>query len=185
MWLTFLLAAFTGRCLPCSPNESGFVLRQGLPPHVADTVDDAVILGLRAVVDQEEIETARWMSTHTRSPGVKTFTRSLLRGHSNAQSTAAALATRLRIERKTPADSDSAVVRRHHDAMASLRRLSGAERDRAFLRSVRDDHIGEIAKVNGWYGPAARRDSVKAYLQAIMPTLARHRDTAARLLAGR
>jgi putative membrane protein len=158
------------------------VLRQGLPARVADTMNDAAILGLRAVVDQSEIETARWAATHATSPRVKAFTQSLLRGHSNAQNTAAALATRLKIERKVPGDSDSAIVHRHRETMAALRQLHGAAFDRAFLRSVRDDHVAEIAKVSGWYGPGAKRDSVKAYLVAILPTLRKHRDTAEQLL---
>jgi hypothetical protein len=106
----------------------------------------------------------------------------LLRGHSSAQNTAAALATRLKIERRIPADSDSAIVRRHRETMTALHRLHGAAFDRAFLQSVRDDHVGEIARVSAWYGPAAKRDSVKAYLGAIMPTLRKHRDTAEQLL---
>ena len=184
MWFALLLMAFGGRSLPCTDAPTATFLRQGIPGRVADTMNDAAILGLRAVVDQEEIETARWAATRAASPRVRAFTQSLLRGHSNAQNTAAALATRLRIERKVPGDSDSAVVRRHRATMASLRQLHGAAFDRAFLRSVRDDHVVEIAKVNAWYGPAAKQDSVKAYLQAIMPTLTRHRDTAERLLGG-
>jgi hypothetical protein len=88
-------------------------LHQGIPGRATDTMNDAAILGLRAVVDH------------------------------------------------------------------------GTAFDRAFLKSVRDDHVGEIAKVNAWYGPAAKRDSVKAYLRTIMPTLAKHRDTAEKLLASK
>lgn len=185
MWLTLLLVALGVRSAPTGYEASGMVLRQGLPARVADTMNDAAILGLRAIVDQEEIETARWAATHSTSPRVKAFTQSLLRGHSSSQSTAAALATRLRIERKVPGDSDSAVVQRHRQTMTTLRSLHGAAFDRAFLQSVRDDHISEIAKVNGWYGPGAKRDSVKAYLVAIMPTLRKHRDTAEQLLGGK
>lgn len=182
MWFPLWLVAVGGQCLPCHHNVAEISLRQGLPPRVADTMNDAAILGVRAVVDEEEIETARWAATHSTSPRVKAFTQSLLRGHSSAQNTAAALATRLKIERRIPADSDSAIVRRHRETMTALRRLHGAAFDRAFLRSVRDDHVGEIAKVGVWYGPAAKQDSVKAYLVAIMPTLRKHRDTAELLL---
>jgi predicted outer membrane protein len=185
MWFTLWLVAFGGQCLSCRHDVSGFPLRQGLPARVADTMNDAAILGIRAVVDQEEIETARWAATHSTSPRVKAFTQSLLRGHSNAQNTAAALATRLRIERKIPGDSDSAIVRRHRETMSALHQLHGTAFDRAFLKSVRDDHVSEIAKVGAWYGPGAKRDSVKAYLQAIMPTLAKHRDAAEKLLASK
>jgi putative membrane protein len=184
MLLTVLLVALGGTSAPGALEAAELAPRQGLPTRVADTMNDAAILGLRAVVDQEEIETARWAATHSTSPRVKTFTQSLLRGHSNAQNTAAALAARLKIERKIPGDSDSAIGRRHRETMATLRELHGTAFDRAFLRSVRDDHVAEIAKVNDWYGPAAKRDSVKAYLQAIMPTLMKHRDTAAQLLGG-
>jgi putative membrane protein len=185
MWLTLWLLAFGGQCLSCRHDAPGFLVRQGLPARVADSMNDAAILGLRAIVDQEEIETARWAATHSTSPRVRAFTQSLLRGHSSSQNTAAALATRLKIERKVPNDSDSAVQRRHRQTMATLRTLHGAAFDRAFLTSVRDEHVAEIAKVNAWYGPGAKRDSVKAYLQAIMPTLAKHRDTAEKLLGSK
>jgi predicted outer membrane protein len=174
--ITIALGALCGVCV--GPGLAA----QGIPVAPPDTVGDAHILGLRAVVDQQEIETARWAASHTKSRQVKDFTASLLRGHTNAQNTAAALADRLHIERRIPADSNAAIVTRHQVTMASLRRLSGAEFDRVFLQAIRDEHASEIDKVNNWYGPAAKNDSVKAYLTAIMPTLVKHRDTATRLL---
>lgn len=180
MRIIALLAALGGVCGQIVP-----AMAQGLPPRVADSMNDAAILGLRAIVDQSEIETARLAAQRSGSPQVRAFTQSLLRGHSTAQNTAAALAIRLGIERKVPGDSDSAVTTRHRATMATLRRLHGAAFDRAFLLSVRNEHVEEIAKVNDWYTPGAQRDSVKAYLVAIMPTLEKHRDTAERLLGGK
>ncbi|MGH7522969.1 MAG: DUF4142 domain-containing protein [Gemmatimonadales bacterium] len=174
------LTALGALCLPGVP-----VAAQGLPPRVADSMNDAAILGLRAIVDQSEIETARLAAQRSSSPQVRAFTQSLLRGHSTAQNTAAALAVRLKIERKVPGDSDSAVTTRHRTTMATLRGLHGAAFDHAFLVSVRNEHVEEIARVNDWYTPGAQRDSVKAYLIAIMPTLEKHRDTAERLLRGK
>ena len=42
---------------------------------------------------------------------------------------------------------------------AALRSLKGAAFDRAFLTAVRDEHIAEIAKVNGWYADKATSDA--------------------------
>ncbi len=152
---------------------------------VADTpftMSDGYILGLRNMVDEEEIETARLAIGRASNDSVQAFARTLLHGHSNAQNSASALGKRLGITLMIPADSDSAIVHRHRVEVARLTRLHGAPFDRAFLTYVRDDHRATIEKVNNWYRPAASNDSVKAYLHSIMPTLESHERTAARLL---
>ncbi len=146
------------------------------------TMNDGYILGLRNMVDQQEIETARLAIGRASNAKVVDFARVLLRGHSNAQNSAAAMGKRLGITLRIPADSDSAIVARHKVEVARLMKLRGAAFDRLFLTYVRDDHIATIARVKNWYGPAAKNDSVKAYLREIMPTLESHERTAAQLL---
>ncbi|MGH7583305.1 MAG: DUF4142 domain-containing protein [Gemmatimonadales bacterium] len=153
--------------------------------QLADSLTDGAILGLRATVDQEEIETARLAAKKAHDPRVRTFTKSLLRGHTNAQVSATELAKRWKIPLRIFADSDSAIVRRHRADMTRLRALKGALFDRVFLESVRDDHANEIAKDTSWYLPAAQNDSVKMYLREIMPTLRKHLATAEKLLDDR
>jgi len=146
------------------------------------TMSDGYILGLRNMVDEEEIETARLAIGRASNPKVLAFARALLHGHSNAQNSASALGRRLGITLMIPADSDSAIVTRHRAEVARLMKLHGASFDRVFLTYVRDDHLATIAKVNSWYRPVASNDSVKAYLASIMPTLESHEKTAAQLL---
>ena len=153
--------------------------------HAVVTLDDSFILGVRANVDQEEIETARWATTHASAKPVRDFAQSLLRGHSNAQNAAMVLAYNLKVDLKVPGDTDLAIRRRSDDAQKSLRTLKGASFDRAFLTAIRDEHISEIEKVNNWYASIAASDSVKAYLHDIMPTLVKHQQTAERLLAAK
>jgi predicted outer membrane protein len=158
-------------------------LRQGIPTAHAIPMNDATILGLRATVDEEEIESAQWAVKHASSPTVRDFARSLLRGHGNAQNSAKGIADRLKVRINIPGDTDSALVSRHNVEMASLRTAKGRQFDRVFLQAVRDDHMNEIAKVTNWYLPAARNDSVRTYLHDIMPTLAKHQQIAEKLLA--
>ncbi len=146
------------------------------------TMNDGYIFGLRNMVDQEEIETARLAIGRASNPKVVSFARLLLHGHSSAQNSASALGKRLGITLRIPADSDSAIVHRHRAEVARLTKLHGTAFDRVFLTYVRDDHIATIARVNTWYLPAASNDSVKAYLHSIMPTLESHEKTAAQLL---
>jgi putative membrane protein len=146
------------------------------------TMTDGYILGLRNMVDEEEIETARLAIGKASDDSVRAFARSLLHGHSNAQNSASAFGKRLDITLMIPADSDSAIVHRHRAEVARLMKLNGAQFDRAFLTYVRDDHIATIARVRNWYAPAADNAQVKKYLQDIMPTLQAHQRTAAHLL---
>lgn len=179
MRFTALLGSIGATFAMFSVNASA----QGIT-HAEVTLDDSFILGVRANVDQEEIETARWAVTHGSTKQVRDFAQSLLRGHSNAQNAATALATQLKVELKIPGDTGQAISKRQAAAKASLRNLSGAKFDRAFLIAIRDEHTSEIDKVNNWYASIVASDSVKAYLHAIMPTLVKHQQTAEKLLAG-
>lgn len=165
----------------CAVGSAG-AAAQGIP-RTEIVVDDAFILGTRVNVDQAEIETAQWAAKHASSKQVREFAQSLLRGHSNAQNAAQVLAANLRIELKILGDTSKALNWRTDAAKSEMRRLKGAKFDRAFLTAIRDEHASEIEKVNGWYASAATSDSVKAYLQAITPTLVKHQQTAARLLS--
>ena len=180
MRYTALLGSIGAMCALATANASA----QGIT-HAVITLDDSYILGVRASVDQEEIETARWAATHGSTKPVRDFAQSLLRGHANAQNAAKDLAAQFKTELKIPGDTSQAITKRGAAARASLRRLSGAKFDRAFLIAIRDEHTSEIDKVNNWYASVAASDSVKAYLHAIMPTLVKHQQTAEQLLTGK
>jgi predicted outer membrane protein len=154
---------------------------QGIPAPAEIKLDDSYILGVRATVDEEEIEMAQWATTHGSTKAVRDFAKSLLAGHISAQNTAQVLAYNLKIPLHIPADTDQAITRRE-EQQASLHRLSGAKFDRAFLTAVEVEHVREIEKVNGWYASMAASDTVKAYLHNIMPTLVKHQEGAERLL---
>jgi len=155
---------------------------QGIP-RAEITLDDSYILGVRASVDQAEIEAARWQAVHGSSAEVRSFAQSLLKGHANAQNAAKDLAARMKVDLRITGDTNDAINWRKAVAKSSLEQLSGTKRDRAFLMAIRDEHAAEITKVNSWYASIAASDSVKAYLHAIMPTLVKHEQTATRLLS--
>jgi putative membrane protein len=180
MRYTALLGSIGALCATIAVSASA----QGIPAPAQITVDDSYILGVRANVDQSEIETARWAMTHGSTKAVRDFAQSLLRGHSAAQNQAEDLAKRLNIDLKIPADTDRAIRDRDSAQRLALHALSGAKYDHAFLFAIWDEHNAEIDKVNGWYASAATSDSVKAYLHAIMPTLVKHQQTAEKLMGG-
>lgn len=175
---TIRIAVLGTLCVSMAIGASG----QGIP-RAEIKLDDSFILGVRARVDQEEIESARWATTHASSNEVRQFAQSLLRGHSSAQNAALRLAVQLKTELKITGDTDQAISRRQVASQAALHVLKGKYFDRAFLTAVRDEHASEIDKVNRWYAEVADNDSVKAYLKEIMPTLVKHQQTAERLLA--
>jgi putative membrane protein len=155
---------------------------QGIP-RAEIVLDDSFILGVRASVDQAEIETAQWAARHAARKDIRDFAQSLLRGHSSAQNAAKNIAAQLKVDLKIRKDTSDAIARRAAVAQAQLRKLSGRKFDQAFLTAIRDEHTSEIDKVNNWYASAAASDSVKAYLHTIMPTLIKHQQTAEKLLA--
>jgi putative membrane protein len=150
--------------------------------HAEITLDDSYILGVRANIDQEEIEISRMALTRGSTKPVRYFAKSLLAGHTNAQNAAEALGYNLKIPLKIPGDTDQAIRQRNADEQASLRKLKGVKFDRAFLTAISVEHAREIQKVNTWYASMAVSDSVKAYLHDIMPSLTQHQQTADKLL---
>jgi predicted outer membrane protein len=154
---------------------------QGVPAPAEVKLDDSFILGVRATVDEEEIEMAQWAATHGSTKPVRDFAKSLLAGHTSAQNTAQVIAYNLKISLKIPADTDHAITSREQQ-QAALHQLKGAKFDRAFLTAVEVEHAREIEKVNGWYASMGPSDTVKAYLHDIMPTLIKHQQGAEKLL---
>jgi predicted outer membrane protein len=177
MRLGTLSASISSLCAAFALHASA----QGIPAPAEIKLDDSYILGVRATVDQEEIEMARWATTHGSTKPVRDFAKSLLAGHASAQNTAEVLAYNLKIPLKIPADTDQAITDREAE-QASIRRLSGAKFDRAFLTAVEVEHVREIEKVNSWYASMATSDTVKTYLHDIMPTLVKHQQAAEKLL---
>ena len=75
MLLAFLVLASPRPCIPCIHSTAFMALRQGIYTAHALPMDDATILGLRATVDEEEIESAQWAIKHASSPAVRDFAR--------------------------------------------------------------------------------------------------------------
>ncbi len=178
MRLGTLWVSTSALCAMLALNASA----QGIPPKAEIKLDDSFILGVRATVDEEEIEMAQWATTHGSTKAVRDFAKSLLAGHTSAQNTAQVIAYNLRIPLKIPADTDHAITNREQQ-QAAMHKLKGVTFDRAFLTAVEVEHVREIEKVNGWYASMGPSDTVKAYLHNIMPTLVKHQEGAEKLLA--
>lgn len=150
-------------------------------PHtgVAQPGGDATVLGAIGAEDASEIEVAKLANTKASNGDVKAYATMLLHDHQQSLTTGTDLAKRFRITRVLPADSTAA--RMHTQEMAELNVLSGTAFDKAFVQFEADGHKTAVARDSALLVQAVR-PQVKAYVRALLPTLATHQDIAEKWL---
>lgn len=146
------------------------------PPRPARVMTDAQILGLVAQVDVAEIEEAKLALTKTRTPAVRTFAEMLVTDHEHSLAAGKKLAREIKV---TPAINPDTSMAKDHDAeMVKLKGLSGASFDKEFASDMANGHAKVIDQVKSDLIPQATNATLKAHLEALLPTLQKHEDRA-------
>ena len=144
---------------------------------VARAADDtAAVLGKLHHSNQMEIEMGKLAQEKGQSKDVKSFGKTLVTDHTAADKKVAALAKQEKI------DLTAAMPPMKPDKMAPLKTAVGAEFDKAFASAMLEDHTKDVDEAK------AARDAttdvkLKSLLDATIPVLEKHRETAQKLVA--
>jgi len=141
--------------------------------RIASDLDDATIIAIFDAANSADIETGKLAETRGGSKEVRDFGAMLARDHQSVRQMGRDLAKKLGVTPTPPADD--AAARNHAAAMASLRRLSGPEFDRAFLAHEVAFHAAVIAAVNSTLLPAIENAELKALVVKVAPAFEAHR----------
>lgn len=135
----------------------------------ADDAPDAgaAFLQKAAAANAAEIKTSQAAQTRAADPAVKAFADRMVDEHTANEHALEALAAKRNVP--VPADPDPAGVIR----IGSLQNLEGAEFDRAYVKTMIDDHAATIAV----FEAAARtieEPAIRQFIDATLPVLREH-----------
>ncbi|MEO7965167.1 MAG: DUF4142 domain-containing protein [Gemmatimonadaceae bacterium] len=184
MKTTLLVAAMTvlpsARTLvsPESTNDhgnAGSAVATTVLRTVAD-LDDPTIVAIFDAANTADIETGKLAVSKGSTKEIRDFGAMLARDHANVRQQGRDLAKKLHVTPTPPADDAGA--RDHAAAMASLRKLSGKDFDRAFLAHEVAYHAAVIAAVTNTLLPAIKNAELKELVVKVAPAFEAHRKAA-------
>jgi putative membrane protein len=135
----------------------------------ADTPSPSRLLNSLHEGNLMEIAAGRLALTRGTTPAVRQFGMELVQDHSTADTELVALAAKLNVV--LPSASAP------QDALDELRQLTGRAFDRAFVKTMLDDHDKALALVRSAQ-PSVKNAQLSAYLEKLLPVLEKHRTTA-------
>ncbi|MBK1658880.1 DUF4142 domain-containing protein [Paracraurococcus ruber] len=121
-----------------------------------------------------EVAMARLAEKYGRSPAVKRFARHMIEDHGRANQEMLALARRKDI---TPPETMGVAHQQTHDRLANLR---GAAFDRAYVRTMLEDHQDDVREFQAQVRDGTDPE-VKAFAERYLPVLQEHAQQAQRL----
>ena len=133
---------------------------------------DAQIFAIYDQVNGFDIETAELGAVKGHAQEVRQLAAMVLRDHSAVRQMTRDLAERLDVSYDVPEDDEAA--RAHAKVLADLRRLSGADFDRAYLAHEAQFHDTAINAVKTLLLPNVRSEAFKAQLNAVLPGFEHH-----------
>lgn len=179
-----LIASFALAIAPAFAVTSG-LLAQSAPAAAqqasskASALDDATIVAIFDEANTADIETGTLAMKKGSSKEVRDFGAMLARDHKQVRQSGRDLAKQLSVTPTAPVPD--AGMRAHQAAMASLKKLSGAEFDHAFLQHEVAFHKSVIDAVSSTLLPAIQNADLKALVVKVAPAFQAHMMAAAEL----
>lgn len=152
-----------------------------LPKRTHPTLTDATIIAIFDAANTRDMETGQLAAERGASQEVRDFGAMIARDHQTVRQQGRDLAAKLAVTPTPPAFDE--LQREHTLVMSSLRRLKGAEFDRAFATHERDYHNRVIDLIHESLLPAIRSPELKALVLKVAPAFEGHLHGAEALLA--
>jgi putative membrane protein len=143
-------------------------------------VDDAQIAAIVVTANQVDVDAGKLAAATSTDPAVKAFAQLMVTDHGAVNEAAVALVTRLGV---TPKDNPTArSLKEAGDAnLASLRRLTGAAFDAAYVAHEVAYHQQVLDAIDGTLIPGAANPELEALLVKVRPAFVAHLEHARQL----
>ncbi|HYC50446.1 MAG TPA: DUF4142 domain-containing protein, partial [Gemmatimonadaceae bacterium] len=145
----------------------------------SSALDDAAIVAIFDLANTADIETGKLGAERATNKEVREYGTMLSQVHTEVRQKGRDLAKKLGVTPKLPADNT--MLRDHTAAMETLRKLHGAEFDRAFLQHEESFHAAVIAAVKQTLLPAIKNKELKDFVASLAPAFEAHRVMAGHL----
>ena len=153
--------------------------RTAATPATQEKLTDARLVTLMQKVNKEEIEAGKLAQKKGQSADIKNFGKKLVADHTKSQHEVAAAAKKAKISASdsTLTLQDKEQEKIGKNKMDQLKRLSGAEFDKAFAQEMSNDHDHMISLLRDHKGDL-QSDELKTLVDNTLPVLEQHKDMA-------
>jgi len=176
--LLAVVATAAARRSETVPMPAEHTVRAPVPAPQA-ALDDATIVAIFDAANTADMETGALAAKRGQSKEVREFGAMLADVHRLVRQQGRDLATKLAVTPTPPADGASAKA--HAQAMATLRSVSDAEFDRAFLRHEVAFHKAVIDAVTTTLLPAIENAELRKLVENVAPAFQAHMQAAANI----
>jgi len=143
---------------------------------------DAQIAAIVVTANQVDIDAGKLAQSRAQSPKVKEFGQRMVTDHSGVNQSAVALVTRLKVTPE-PNDTSKSLQKGGDDNLATLKKLSGAQFDQAYVDHEVTYHQAVLDALDQTLIPSARNAELKALLVKVRPAFVAHLEHAKQLQA--
>ena len=144
---------------------------------VAQAPNDAQIASIVVTANQVDIDAGHLAEAKASSKDVKAFGKQMVTDHSGVNKQAVALVTKLKVKPEDNATSQS-LKSAGADNIASLKKLSGAAFDKAYVDHEVSYHQQVLDAIDKTLIPSAQNAELKALLVAVRPAFVGHLEHA-------
>lgn len=141
---------------------------------------DPQIAAIVVTANQVDIDAGKLAKSRGSSRDVKQFAQQMITDHTSVNKSATDLVKKLKVKPESNATSDS-LKKGGDENMTSLKKLKGAEFDKAYVNHEVEYHQTVLDAVDKTLIPSAQNADLKALLVKVRPTFAAHLDHAKQL----
>lgn len=138
---------------------------------------DPQIAAIVVTANQVDIDAGKLAKSRASSKDVKQFAQQMVTDHTSVNKSATALVKKLKVKPEANPTSDS-LKKGGDENLASLKKLKGAEFDKAYVNHEVEYHQTVLDAVDKTLIPSAQNAELKALLEKSRPTFAAHLDHA-------
>ena len=143
----------------------------------AQTVSDPQIASIVVTANQVDIDAGKLAASKATNPEIKKFGQQMVADHTDVNKQAAALVTRLKVTPENNPTSESLKAGGDKN-MANLKKLKGAEFDKAYIDNEVTYHQAVIDAIDKTLVPNAQNAELKALLVKVRPAFVAHLEHA-------
>ena len=144
---------------------------------------DPQIAAIVVTANQVDIDAGKLAKAHAQSADVKKFAETMIKDHTGVNKAATDLVTKLQVTPEPNATSKS-LQQGGDKNLAALKKLSGAEFDKAYIDHEVAYHQAVIDAMDTSLIPSAQNTELKALLVKVRPAFVAHLDHAKEVQAG-
>jgi putative membrane protein len=136
----------------------------GLFAMSAHALTDSSIAEIVKTADEAEIDAAKLAKKHATDDQVKSFAEQMIKDHKDDKHDNKSVAKKNKISEEK-SDESKALKKMAKDKESELKKLKGAEFDKAYVQSQIEMHKDLLQKLESDYIPKANNPELKAYLE--------------------